>query len=271
MTLREVQLMSLDILRDVHTFCIDNQIKYTLQGGTLIGAIRHNGFIPWDDDLDIAMPRPDYDRFIHEYTSSKGYKAFSRELPDSQDILIAFCRVCDMQKTIVDDKYAPWCKSNTGVWIDVFPLDGVEDDYEICKKRIEKMKILWHKSTLLRRQNLPFNSAKSPMDYCKWIGRKIMSPFLSYKSLDKLIEQCRLINWKETSYYSNLAYLGYGIKERHNKRVIEDIILKQFEDSEFCVMKGYDEALTEKFGDYMTPPSELPQKQQHWFNTCYWR
>ena len=193
MTLKDIQNVSLDIMKDVHNFCVKKGIKYTLQGGTLIGAIRHQGFIPWDDDLDIAMPRPDYDRFIREYSSSKGYVVLSRELPESEDVLIAFCRVCDTQNSIVNDSYAPWCKRTTGVWIDVFPLDSVDDDYQICKKRIDMMKIIWHKSTLLRRKNLPLKRTKNPIDFCKWIGKKIISPFLSYKSLDKLIEQCRSI------------------------------------------------------------------------------
>ena len=63
MTLREVQLFGLDILKDVHDFCTTNNIRYSLGYGTLLGAVRHNGFIPWDDDIDIIMPRPDYEQF----------------------------------------------------------------------------------------------------------------------------------------------------------------------------------------------------------------
>ena len=65
MSLREIQLFSLEIMKDVHSFCINNDIRYSLIGGTLIGAMRNKGFIPWDDDIDICMPRPDYERFCH--------------------------------------------------------------------------------------------------------------------------------------------------------------------------------------------------------------
>ena len=77
MTLREVQLFELDILKDVHEFCMANHINYSLAYGTLIGAIRHKGFIPWDDDRDIVMPRPDHDRFCRTYKSEAGYEIFS--------------------------------------------------------------------------------------------------------------------------------------------------------------------------------------------------
>ena len=78
MTNEEIQQVSLKIMKDIHDFCVKNNISYSLYGGSAIGAIRHKGFIPWDDDLDIAMPRPDYDRFIKTYRSEKGYKALAR-------------------------------------------------------------------------------------------------------------------------------------------------------------------------------------------------
>ena len=71
MTLRELQLFALEILKDVHQFCTQNNIKYSLYAGTLLGAIRHQGFIPWDDDIDIVMPRDDYNRFCQTYQSER--------------------------------------------------------------------------------------------------------------------------------------------------------------------------------------------------------
>lgn len=98
MTLKEIQAVSLEILKDVHMFCLKNDIKYTLQGGTLLGAIRHNGFIPWDEDIDIAMPRPDYERFCQTYASENGYKLICRH---NSECYVMYARVCEMEKTLV--------------------------------------------------------------------------------------------------------------------------------------------------------------------------
>ena len=135
MTSKEVQQVSLDILRDVHTFCVQNGIRYSLQGGSLLGAIRHEGFIPWDDDIDIIMPRPDYERFCSSYKSSKNYKLICK----GNDVCyLLFARVCDMENTYVNSDLCPWTNQKTGVWIDVFPADGAEDDINEAKKHIEK-------------------------------------------------------------------------------------------------------------------------------------
>lgn len=270
MTLKEIQQVGLEILCDVHRFCVENDIKYTLHSGTLLGAVRHKGFIPWDDDIDIAMPRPDYDRFLRTYKSVKGYKLFSRELDNSDDVFIAFARVCDTIKTFVDDSNNPWTSREKGVWIDIFPLDGVEDSVTRCRKRIRKISFVWHQGTILRKCKAPWSSIKGVKNILKQIGRKIILLFISYKAIDKHISMCKEIKWEDSNYYSNLSLMVYGMRDRHHKRVLDTIVLAPFEGYHFYIMEGYDEALREKFGDYMQLPPVEQRVAQHNFNKHYW-
>ena len=85
----------------------------------------YHGFIPWDDDIDMLWRRPDYDRFVHTYQSDNGFKVFSSERQGGNSVYLAYARVCDMNSTYVRAETFPWSDFKTGVWIDVFPLDGM--------------------------------------------------------------------------------------------------------------------------------------------------
>lgn len=272
MTTREIQLVSLEILKDVHEFCVKNHIKYTLQGGTLLGAIRHKGFIPWDDDIDIAMPRPDYERFIQEYSSQRGYQVFARERKiDNNEVYLAFARVCEMKKTFVDSSLLPWSKYQTGVWIDIFPLDGIEDDIEVATFRILRLQKKWNKTLKYRSKQRIFSQSETILGKIKLMGRKIRDSYIPENILDNYIMECMSIPFGTTQYYSNLAFQGYGLKERHRIEVVNEMKLTPFEMEQFYIMSGYDEALREKFGDYMCLPPVSERKGHDQNNKYYWK
>ncbi len=271
MNIKEVQGISLELLKEVHDFCVENNIKYTLFAGTLIGAIRHHGFIPWDDDLDIALPRPEYERFIHSFKSKKGNKLFSREI-QGNDISIAFSRLCEMNSTIVEDSH-PWTSENKGIWIDIFPLDGIEEDKELAQRRINKIYDIWHIGCNIRLSRAPISLYKSRFLKFKQLIKRIYYSIVSiiYTPFDKHIELCKDLVFDDAKYYANLAWPGWKMREYCPKHVLDDYILVPFEDSEFYVMKGYDESLRLKYGDYMQLPPIEQRIATHPFNTFYWK
>lgn len=151
LNLQDLQKIELDILQDVHSFCEQHNIVYSIAYGSLIGAIRHKGFIPWDDDIDIIMPRPDFERFLNEYKSDK----FELVSPHSNDSYIAYGRVCDNKRTI-SQSGIPWCSKDVGVWIDLFPVDGVSDNRDEFSMNMKKLHRVWRHQIRMRRSKAKF-------------------------------------------------------------------------------------------------------------------
>lgn len=266
MSTKDIQDISLGILKDVHEFCVANNIKYTLQGGSLLGAVRHHGFIPWDDDIDISMPRPDYERFCDTYHSLRGYQLVCRE---RGTCYLAFARVCEMEKTNVDCRLAPWTDHDTGVWIDVFPLDGADDDLEIVGEEIKKMRKEWQRSLQIRRSYAKISDFHGFLPKMKQVVRKMI--YSHQDHFDGYIDRCKRISFGSTLHYCNFAFLYYGLHEYHRNAVLDECILCDFEDAQFYIMKGFDEALKEKYGNYMELPPLEKRIARHSFNIFLWK
>lgn len=271
MTWQEVHQVGLDILKDIHEFCVENDIKYSLSGGSLLGAIRHNGFIPWDDDIDIQMPRPEYEKFIHSYRSKNGYRVLSRELDGCDDLRIAFARVCDFERTFVDMGVGPWKEGEIGVWIDVFPIDGAPSDEEIAKKRIDKM-YRYYRLLLLSagKYSIDFKSAKNFRMKIRLAIKKLLARFVPDGLADKYIKMSQEYSFDQSLYIANYSTMHYKYREWQPKESMANFVLHKFEDSEFYIMAGYDISLSHLYGDYMKLPPKEKQIPSDIY-TYYWR
>ena len=269
MTLREIQEVSLQILKEVHGFCTENGIRYSLAYGTLIGAVRHKGFVPWDDDLDIIMPRPDYDRFCATF-SAEGYQVVSRQ--NRKDCFIPFARVCETASTCIKSM-EPWIRTlgDLGVWIDIFPVDAAPDDKAVFKQLYLKASQQHAKSVMARRAFRPFNSEK-PLKYNVNTLKKKLFALFQHSPGHYLEEMEHIIGMTPYGSTGHLAQFAYPAKEEYyDAQVMDGYHLADFEDSRFYIIDGYDTMLKMEYGDYMTPPPAEQQKPQQNYIRFYWK
>ena len=273
MTLREVQLVSLDVMQEFHNFCVKNNIRYSLSGGSLLGAIRHNGFIPWDDDMDVQMPRNDFDKFITQYTSATGdFKLYCRELPQQvKQLGFPYARLCDMKRTFVDTANIPWNREKTGIWIDILPCDGMPSDEVEAKKHLRVNNILQEFAYWYALKFVPWSqvrAATSLKKKMKFILKKIFSYFNCDNFFNLYCKYRKKYDYDQSDYF--FATCHYNMKEWQPKKYMENFILHKFEDREFYIMTGYDSNLRSLYGDYMKEPP-ASNRAHHSFNINYWR
>ena len=271
LTLEDLQQVSLDILKSFDRFCRANGLNYSLAYGTLLGAIRHKGFIPWDDDIDVFMLRPDYERLCRTF-SYTGLELACLE--NRSDCLIAFARICDTRRTVAES-LTPWIRDsrNLGVWIDVFPIDTVPDEPEEMDKTFRKAEELSSDLTRSRRalrkmflkdQSLGFN--------LNTLKKRLFSLFQEKTEIKarRLSDFCTSLEWASTDHVSKIAY----VENRQHFRLADFSSFTDvpFQDSIFMAASGYDNILRESYGDYMQlpPVEQRVPKQQHYIK-FYWK
>ena len=259
----DARAMMLNIMDDIDSFCHHNSITYYLAFGTLIGAIRHKGFIPWDDDLDIMMPRPDYERFIREY---KATGKFSIHSPYEQHPLFYYSKVYDPRTIKIESGVSYSSISPLGVDIDVFPLDGYPA--EMSYRKIQKRKKLLDFIYLLRYyaiDNISFNkSKKHPLGGCV-LG--VITHLIGNRNLMK--KYCRIAS-KYNYEYSDLV-AEYGLKLNvFNREDLVSVLRTPFEDRLYDIPVGYDSVLRSSYGDYMVLPP-IEEQTTHHINRVFWR
>ena len=264
LTLEEIKNISLEILQDVHAFCVKNDIHYSLASGTLLGAIRHKGFIPWDDDIDIHMPRSDYERFCEIYKSEK-YQCLCAQ---KGGYWSAYARVCDMTDTVVVSP-APMGVKPNGVWIDLFPIDGAEEDEKTFQEHSKEAKARYD-DLISRRfiKKLWFGGIRSK---CKYIKAYLKGRCSVEKATEDYVACCKRIPYGSTSYVAGYSACVTMNPRRHRIELFKHFILTEFEGRKFYIIEGYDQNLRNIYGDYMQLPPKEKRVHGHSAHKYYWK
>ena len=261
----QLKQLQLEILTKVHTFCEDRGLQYFLAYGTLIGAIRHKGYIPWDDDIDIMMPRKDYDLFIRSFNGNvKDLVVISPELDNNY--YAPYANVSDT-RTILKEPTTSHRGLELGVKIDVFPLDSVPQDISeydsFMNKMVKYNEILRYK----RRRILKCTGIKMK---CRVLINKMLYCGMSYSMVQRNI--IRMIE-KEKDYnsrYVDCAVFPAYKKKRFERALLESVVKVEFEGVLLNAPVGYDKILRIIYGDYMQVPPKEMQIGHHGF-TAYWK
>jgi lipopolysaccharide cholinephosphotransferase len=259
LSLQEIKQIELDILKVFHSFCVENNIRYFISHGTLLGALRYKGFIPWDDDLDVLVPREDYDRLMTIFQESKRYRLLSYER--NKAYRFPYAKLCDMTTRKVEEGYDNGVEM--GLDIDVFPLDNWDDDLE--KARLEGKRQKRNRFCLgLTKLEKPdsINPAKRfvkgiVMALCKFRG--------SAYYVETIIQGANKPEQKSSRYMGSKAWNVYGERDILPAEVFAEAIELEFEGEKFFAPVGYDTFLTSLYGDYLPEPPVEKRKTHHSF------
>ena len=255
LSLAEVQIESTKVLKAIDKICSDNGFRYFLAYGTLLGAVRHQNVIPWDDDVDIWMPRPDYDKFI-DYCCSHSKDIYPLEIlsPLKKEYPYVISRLSNSNYVLEEENVKPY---GLGIFVDIYPLDGVGSNYEKAlslKRKVSKYISLCYlstrtKFTVGRTKKLLYKFVKFP---AYLLSRAIGKDYF----INKILKIAAVQNYSSSKFIGCLVWGSNGVYSIFNKEDFDNPVKLKLGDGYYCAPSNYDKILKLIYNDYMKIPPE---------------
>ncbi len=249
--MKKVWAVELDLLCELDRVCNKYNLRYFLDGGSLLGAVRHRGFIPWDDDIDVVMLREDYDRLLEVAKSEFQHPIFLQSTFSESKYITGHCQLRNNNTSAILTKQYTYARCNMGIFIDIFVLDGIVDDERLLKKQ-------WRIKNRLKKQ-------MSNIAYCysdniiKMIYKRIRAVMtrLFCGNMQKLyvrFEKC-LRSCGDTKYVGLVSFKKeLDSLKKMERKWYDQVEMLEFEGMYFPAPKEYEKVLMNYYGsDYMTP------------------
>ena len=265
LSLEEIKSIELNLLKEFHDVCTKLNLRYSLFAGTLLGAIRHQGFIPWDDDIDVAMPRDDYNKFLTYVLEKNNNVKFSTiNCFNNNKFNILFTKIYNPSTKLINiDQHNQ--EMPFGVFLDIFPYDYLANDFDSSVKLFNKGRL--SREILNAKVNSRFSKSRThawyfePIRFVLFVIGKLTNRNLLINKIHKQIIR------SEAKYSGNFAG-AYREKEILLSSQFEKLIKVKFENLEVLCFKDYDSYLKGTYGDYMKLPP-LEKRVTHHPYICY--
>lgn len=263
--LNPVQQKLLEMMAWYHAFCTEHSLRYFAIGGTMLGAVRHQGFIPWDDDLDVGMPRPDYERFISLMQTTGGHAPYIVETVhmNKPGYDFPYAKVYDTSTTLIENNKS---RSRRGLFLDVYPLDGIGGDMRRAKKNFLP---LWFRLNFLATRVCEVRRGRSPVKNAAVIAAKLIPDWLvdEHRAIIKIDRLCAKHNYDRSEIVGNLTGMR-RYRELMPRATFGTPKEYQFEDITILGVEDAEDYLTRLFGDWRQLPPEGQRQTTHGFLSC---
>jgi lipopolysaccharide cholinephosphotransferase len=258
----ESKQLMIEVLEAYATFCDTHHLRYYLTYGTLLGAVRHQGFIPWDDDVDVMMPRPDYEKFLDLTKNGLGFKMKVDSFKTNPKYIYPYAKVIHEDTLVIEEFY----NYNTGVYIDIFPVDGLPTEPQERAAHYKKMAQTRKFHSLAYRHKTHWDN---PL---KNIRMKILIQLIHLYGDHRILKQidtlAKSFDYEKCETVGIIVW-GYGGREACLKEAMSSSMELPFEGLSLKAPQNTHAWLKQVYGDYMTPPPLEKRTSAH-ISKIFW-